>query len=89
MAQSTTVTLSLSDEERRLVQQLIEERGFDTPEAALHALLQDAAQVYDDLWEKTFAESQDLLSQLAGEAHEEYVAGLTEVFDPDIDIENE
>jgi hypothetical protein len=38
---------------------------------------------YDALWDKTFEASQDLLDQLANEAHAEYAAGLTEDFDPD------
>lgn len=40
-------------------------------------------QHYDALWDKTFENSQDLLNQLAEEAHDEYLAGLTEDFDPD------
>lgn len=41
---------------------------------------------YDDaLWDKIFAETQDVLEHFAKEAHEEYIAGLTEDFDPDTD----
>lgn len=40
---------------------------------------------YDVLWDKTFAETQDVLERLAEEAHQEYLAGLTEDFDPDTD----
>ena len=36
----------------------------------------DAVAVYDTLWDKTFADSQDILDKLADEAHEEFVAGL-------------
>jgi hypothetical protein len=35
------------------------------------------------LWEEQFARSQDKLEQMAQEAHEEYLAGRTEDFDPD------
>jgi hypothetical protein len=34
-------------------------------------------------WDDLFARSQDLLSRLAGEAHADYVAGLTEPLDPE------
>ena len=34
-------------------------------------------------WEELFAESQDLLAQMAEEAREEYRAGLIEPLDPD------
>ena len=64
---------------------LAQDQGLDTPEAALHALIQNAEKIYDTLWDQTFADSQDLLSQLSDEAHEEYIAGLTEEFDPDIE----
>jgi len=50
------------------------------------ALLHDAVEIYDALWDKTFAETQDVLDRLADKAHEEYMAGLTEDFDPDADM---
>lgn len=34
-------------------------------------------------WEKTFAESEDLLSELADEALKEYKQGKTKLLDPD------
>lgn len=37
------------------------------------------------LWDAQFAASQDMLDQLADEAHQEYLAGQTEDFDPDND----
>ena len=40
----------------------------------------------DTLWDKTFENSQDLLERLADEAHENYLAGETEDFDPDEEI---
>lgn len=39
----------------------------------------------DAEWDALFAESRDILEQLAQEAHEEYLAGLAEDFDPDND----
>lgn len=83
VTEPTTITLSLSEDENKLIQSLAEEQGFDTPEAAIKALLQDAVQVYDTIWDSMFEASQDLLEQLADEAHAEYEAGLTNEFDPD------
>jgi hypothetical protein len=37
------------------------------------------------LWDEQFAKSQDVLERMSQQAHEEYVAGLTEDFDPDDD----
>jgi len=34
-------------------------------------------------WDDLFSRSQDLLAEMADEAHEEYRAGLTEPLDPD------
>ncbi|HEV7487413.1 MAG TPA: hypothetical protein VGQ65_17215 [Thermoanaerobaculia bacterium] len=42
-----------------------------------------AALESDRRWDDLFARSQDLLAQMAEEAHEEYCAGLTELLDPD------
>jgi hypothetical protein len=81
----TTITLTLSEDEAELLNTLARERGLNAPDAALHALLQDAAALYDALWDKTFADSQDVLERLADEGLAEYAAGLTEDFDPDND----
>lgn len=35
------------------------------------------------LWDAQFAASQDLLEQMAEEAHQEHLAGRTEILDPD------
>jgi hypothetical protein len=35
------------------------------------------------LWDEKFAKSQDILERMSQEAHAEYLAGLTEEFDPD------
>ncbi len=80
-----TITLILSEEEEALVTALAQERGLTAPADVLRALLHDAVEIYDALWDKTFADSQDVLDQLADEAHAEYTAGLTEDFDPDND----
>jgi hypothetical protein len=83
--QTHSITLDLSEEELRLLENLRREGGFEAPADALRNLLHDATAVYDAIWDKTFAESQDLLDALADEAHAEYLAGETEDFDPDTD----
>jgi hypothetical protein len=39
----------------------------------------------DALWDKQFADSQDVLDKLADSIHADYLAGITEDFDPDTD----
>lgn len=79
------VTLTLTAEEEMLVATLAQERGLTAPEDVLRALLHDAVEIYDARWDKTFAETQDVLDRLADEGHAEFLAGLTEDFDPDND----
>ena len=43
--------------------------------------------LHDALWDAQFAASQDVLQQLADEAHQDYLTGLTEDFDPDNDFD--
>ncbi len=85
MSTPHTVTLILTEEEAAVIETLARERGIDEPADVLRALLHDAVEIYDALWDKTFAETQDMLDMLADEAHEEYLAGLTQDFDPDLD----
>jgi predicted HD phosphohydrolase len=84
-ANPTIITLRLTEEEEYLIAALAQERGLSTPADVLRALLHDATEIYDALWDKTLEASQDVLDKLADEAHEEYLAGLTEDFDPDSD----
>lgn len=74
----TTITLTLSEDEAALLNTLARERGLNAPDAALHALLQDAAALYDALWDKTFAETQDVLDRLADAALKDIEAGLVD-----------
>ncbi len=80
-----TITLTLTPEEETLIATLAQEKGLSTPADVLRTLLHDAVAISDALWDKTFAETQDVLDQLADEAHTEYLAGRTEDFDPDTD----
>jgi hypothetical protein len=83
--ESHNITLELTEEEQVLLEMLTREGGFDAPADALRSLLHEAIAVYDAIWDKAFAESEDLLERLADEAHAEYLAGETEDFDPDSD----
>jgi hypothetical protein len=84
-SQTHSITLELSEEELILLESLTREGGFDAPADALRSLLHEAIAVCDAIWDKTFADSQDLLDSLADEAHAEHLAGETEDFDPDND----
>ena len=77
------VTVELTEYEQTQIEALAHERGLDAPADVLRALLHEAVAVYDKLWDEKFAASQDLLDKLADEAHEEYLNGQTEEFDPD------
>lgn len=78
-----TVTLTLTPEEENLIAVIAQERGLSAPADVLRTLLHNASEISDALWDKTFAETQDVLDRLADEAHAEYLAGRTEDFDPD------
>lgn len=83
---SHTITLTLSEEEHALLESFARERGIELPAEALKTLLHELISIYDALWEKSFAESQDLLDQLADEAYADYLAGDVEDFDPDEEL---
>lgn len=53
----------------------------DTQEAIAAIILAEIEQ--EQLWEETFAHSQDLLANLAASAMAEYHAGKTQELDPD------
>lgn len=81
-----SIVLDLTENESELLAAFAHEHGLSSASDALHALLSDAMNLYDELWDKTFADSQDFLDQLADEAHADYVAGRVEDFDPDSDL---
>jgi hypothetical protein len=82
-----TITLTLTEEEHKLIETLAQESGLSSPAEAIHVLLRDAVAIYDALWDKKFTETQDVLNQLADEALALYLAGETEDFDPDADLD--
>lgn len=72
-----TLTITLTPDEIAILRILTEERGLDDHAAALHALLQDAISFYNNLWDQSFDKSQDILDQLADEAHQDFLRGET------------
>jgi hypothetical protein len=82
-----TITLTLTEEEQLLIESLARESGTASPAEAIHVLLRDVVAIYDALWDKKFAETQDTLNKLADDALVAYLAGETEDFDPDDDPE--
>ena len=54
----------------------------DVDQDALAARILAAVEA-DRAWDDLFAATPDLLEQLAEEAHHEYLAGRTEILDPD------
>ena len=60
---------------------ILEKLSKSNPNAELTAAL---IELDEQLWDEQFANSQDALEILAREAREEYYAGRTEDFDPDI-----
>lgn len=52
---------------------------------AVPAMVHELMRLHDELWDKQFAASEDVLDQLSKETLTHYRAGLTEDFDPDTD----
>lgn len=77
------ITVTLTEEEYALLQAFAAEQGITELEHALPAVLHDRVSLHDRLWDAQFADSQDLLSELAAEAHTDYLAGNTEELDLD------
>jgi hypothetical protein len=72
------ITTLLTDEEYQLLQSFAAAQGINL-ENAIPTI------IHDQLWDAQFAASQDLLHEMAEEAHAEYLAGTLEDFDPDTD----
>jgi hypothetical protein len=75
---------------------IAEEFGVSTPELLneiangeliiVRPSISDEELIADEaLWDEQFAGSQDVLDRLADSIHNDYVAGLTEDFEPDTD----
>ena len=73
------VTAHLTDEEYQLLQSFAAAQGIQDLESAIPTI------IHDQLWDVQFAASHDLLREMADEAHQEYLSGTLEDFDPDSD----
>ncbi len=73
------ITAHLTDEEFKLLQSFAAAQGLKDLESAIPTI------IHDQLWDAQFATSHDLLREMAEEAHQEYLAGTLEDFDPDTD----
>ena len=60
----------------------------DLPPGEVRVIIEsiDAEAADETLWDEQFSKSQDTLSRMAREALAEDDAGLTEDFDPDVDL---
>jgi hypothetical protein len=76
-----TVTMTLTPEEEQLIAELARERGLASPEEVLRALLHDAIEQDEALWDAQFQSSQDVLDRLADEALDDIRAGRTHDLD--------
>lgn len=73
------ITAHLTDEEYQLLQAFAAAQGIKDLESAIPTI------IHDQLWDAQFATSPDLLREMAEEAHQEYLSGTLEDFDPDTD----
>jgi hypothetical protein len=86
MSEQRVALLEVTTDEKTQIETLAYQRGYESVEAYLRALIEtDAERIDDALWDAQFAASQDILDLLAEEARAEHSAGLTEEFDPDND----
>jgi hypothetical protein len=80
-----SITVTLSEEDREILEMFADEHAIDDPAEALRALLHEYVSLSDALWDEKFARSGDVLDRLSAEVDAEIAAGLTEDFDPDND----
>ena len=75
----------LTDEEHSLLESFAAEQGIKDLTQAVPVMIHELVRLHDELWDKQFAASEDVLEQLSVETLAQYHAGLTEDFDPDTD----
>lgn len=80
-----SITVTLSEADRELLEAFADEHDINDPAEALRALLHDYVALSDALWDEKFAHSGDKLDKLSEQVDAEIAAGLTEEFDPDAD----
>lgn len=78
-----TLTVTLTNEERELLEAFAAEQGIDELSDAVPAMIHELVHLHDKLWDAQFAQSTAPLDTLAREAVEADRKGLTEDFDAD------
>lgn len=84
-----TLIVHLTDDEHALLESFAAEQGIKDLAEALPAMIHELVRLHDELWDRQFAASEDVLDQLSKETLAQYHAGLTEDFDPDTDSDLE
>ncbi len=80
-AHQTTITATLTDEERDLLEAFAAEQGIDNLSAAIPALLHELVRLHDERWDAQLAQSSPALVAMGEAALKAYEAGETEDFD--------
>jgi hypothetical protein len=78
-----SITATLTDEERDLLEAFAAEQGIAELSDAIPAMIHQLVRLHDALWDAQFARSTAPLDAMAQDALDEHRAGLTEDFDPD------
>ncbi len=80
-ANSTVISATFTAEERDLLEAFAAEQGIDDLSVAIPALLHELLRIHDEIWDAQFAQSMDVVNEMARRALEEDRAGLTENLD--------
>ena len=76
--QDHLITVHLTTEEHDLLEMFAAEQGIKDLAQAVPAMIHELMRLHDELWDKQFAASEDVLDQLSKETLAHYRAGLTE-----------
>lgn len=79
------IMVHLTHEEHDLLEVFAAEKGIKDLAQAVSAMIHELMRLHDELWDRQFAASEDVLDQLSQETLAHYRAGLTQDFDPDTD----
>jgi hypothetical protein len=79
------IMVHLTDEEHDLLEVFAAEQGIKDLALAVPVMIHELIRLHDELWDRQFAASEDVLDQLSQETLAHYRAGLVEDFDPDTD----
>jgi hypothetical protein len=74
-----TLMVHLTDEEHTLLELFAAEQGIKDLAQAIHAMIHELVRLHDELWDKQFAASEDVLNQLSQCFLAQYRAGLLRI----------